>query len=128
MKRLAGILISICSLFSEVVSGKVVQTHCINDTVDVSFTQSHMDGDLRDARNESNRPELDALPEIQLAFSRPSYFLVCADNEYIHGIMVAIRMFPQEDYSFALSDPKLMEEIEQLGLYDDSTSSRAYQR
>ena len=43
--------------------------------------------------------ELEALPSMQLAYSRPVYFEVCADDEYIHGIKVAIKMYPIDNMS-----------------------------
>jgi len=99
-----------------------VVTHCLNNTIDVGFTQDHEAGDLTDARKEDNLRELESLPQIQLAYARPVFFEVCADSEYIHGVQVAIKMFPPNDYQFALEDPDLVKEIESLNLLADGNN------
>ncbi len=37
------------------------------------------------------------MPLKETAFSRPSYVMVCADNEYIHGIQIGLKQHKVTD-------------------------------
>ena len=41
--------------------------------------------------------DIGAMSLMQLAYSRPTSVLICADENYIHGVRVTLKMHPSEE-------------------------------
>ena len=64
---------------------------------------------------------------MKLAFSRVHRVIVCADQDRVHGVELAIKMHEQKDEDFpADMDPEMIEKIKEVNLMWDTGSSAYY--
>lgn len=64
---------------------------------------------------------------MDIAFSRPLYVIVCASDEYIHGIQVVVKMYPEQDDDLDhIEDEQTREAVKEMNKVKNTEGSSYY--
>ena len=108
-------MLTICDKFeARIIEGSCVKrTKMFGNSEDDDPEYGFVDGDLADIGDMSL---------MQVAYSRPTSILVCANDSFVHGVRITLKMHPSEPTDHADME-EFQDDIQKLNQYIDKQSS-----